>query len=689
MNRRRFFTRLAATAVASKLAGADTSTDSSNIKRVLVMFKCHLDVGFVDTQAAIINKYFHQYYPQAMEIAAKARQSGSDRYVWTTGSWLLFEYLEQANTEQRKRMEKAIAEGDIAWHALPFSWQTELMDRSLITGALGFSKTLDRRFGRTTTGSKMTDVPGHTRGLIGPLTEGGVKFLDIGVNSASTPPDVPPVFVWKDPQGAALIVMYHRKEYGGVVIIPGSDLAVAVEVRDDNSGPHTPKEIQDMYAELRHRFPHANIQAASLTDIANAVEPFRSHLPVVTEEIGDTWIYGVPSDPVKVARYRELLRLRRNWIGRGELKPGDATDLAFLRRFSLCVEHTWGTDTKTWLDFDHYTPAALATMLDRPNYRTVQGSWVEKRENIKQAVAVLPPGLRNEAEQRLADLKPQQPDHSGLKLQKTNEAIETEHFTIRFDPETGAIQSLRGKANGREWAARNHPLALFSYQTFSKEDYDRFLASYITVKTDWAPKDFGKPNIEHFGAQSRIWKPKVIHCWAGQEQHGWRIVEQLQIADSAAEKSGLVAWPQEMYLETVLPQAEPAVYLNFSWFGKTANRLPEALWLTFQPDAPEVRRWTLDKAEQPVSPFDVVTGGNRHMHAVLSGLRYADAQGGFSVETLDAPVVALGQKSPIYYSRAEPNIAEGIHFSLFNNGWGTNYVQWFTEDMRFRFKVRL
>ncbi len=95
-------------------------------------------------------------------------------------------------------MEQAIQAGDIAWHALPFSWQTELMDRELIAGGVGLSKSLDRRFKRTTTGAKMTDVPGHTRAIIGPLSEQGVKFLDIGVNSASTPPDVPPVFLWKD-----------------------------------------------------------------------------------------------------------------------------------------------------------------------------------------------------------------------------------------------------------------------------------------------------------------------------------------------------------------------------------------------------------------------------------------------------------------------------------------------------------
>ena len=51
-------------------------------------------------------------------------------------------------------------------------------------------------------------------------------------------------------------------------------------------------------------------------------------------------------------------------------------------------------------------------------------------------------------------------------------------------------------------------------------------------------------------------------------------------------------------------------------------------------------------------------------------------------------MVALGEKSPIAYSTAQPDIAKGIHFSLFNNAWGTNYIQWFGEDTRFRFVLR-
>ena len=695
MNRRRFVSNLvgAAGCVAfgssgSNAARAQGQSPDLSVKQVLVMFKCHLDVGFIDTQAAVIKRYFEQYFPQAIQTANTLRQTGDERYVWTTGSWLLYEYLEQAGAEERKRMEQAILKGDIAWHALPFTWQTELLTRSAITGAIGFSKSLDRRFGRKTTGAKMTDVPGHSRGIIGPLAENGVTFLDIGVNSASTPPDVPAAFVWKDPSGASVTMMYHRLEYGGVVRLPESDLAVAVEVRGDNAGPHTVAEIRKIFADLRQQFPKASIRASNLTEIAEAVVPHRSALPVLTQEIGDTWIYGVSSDPVKLARYREVLRLRTEWIDGGKLQVGDKDDLAFLAKFALAAEHTWGTDTKTWLDFDHYTPDALAQMLEQPRYKTVTGSWIEKRADIDQGIATLPPALRTEAEERLTRLKPIVPEISHFKACDPATPIEAAHFTIGLDPSTGRVVRLRSRASNREWASDEHSLASFSYQTLSKADYDQFLASYITVQTDWAPKDFGKPNIEKFGAQSRTWATRLTKCVSAEDQDAHRIVAQLRIEDAGDPVPGVTAWPAAVYMELILPKSEPVIHINLTWFGKRANRLPEAIWLTFSPIAPRTENWMLSKLDGLVSPTDVVRGGNRHMHALSNGLGYQDEHGRFAIESLDAPLVALGEKSPIYFSNLQPDISKGIHFSLFNNGWGTNYVQWFGDDMKFRFTIR-
>lgn len=665
----------------------------AQVKRVLVIFKCHFDAGFIDTQASVVAKYFNQYFPQAIQTAATMRQAGSDRYIWTTGSWLLYEYLEKAPQPAKEKMRQAIDGGDIAWHALPFSWQTELMDRSLIVGGLGLSRSLDARFNRTTIGAKMTDVPGHTRGIISPLAEHGVSLLDIGVNAASTPPDVAPIFLWRNAAGQSIAMMYHLHDYGGVIRVPGSDLAIDVEVRNDNSGPHTIEEIGAIYQKLRQRFPNALVTAANLTDIAHAVKPHHGNLPVVTQEIGDTWIYGCPSDPLKVARYREFARLRREWISQGKFGVADPVDMALLPSLLLEAEHTWGTDTKTWMDFDHYTPHDLAEMLDTPKYRVVQSSWEEKRKDLFDAIDTLPPALRAEAGARVAALNATRPASQGLQPHSANAPIDAAHFTLALDSQTGAITRLLDKKSGREWASAQNPLALFCYQTLSKADYDRFFAAYLLSDADWAPKDFGKPNIDRFGAEHRNWFPALNSLLAGGDANQSRVLAELKIKDTASQSSSdaalaRVAWPQTMYLEILLPDADPVIELNFHWFGKPNNRMPEALWLTFQPLAPNRRGWALEKAGETVDPLDVVPGGNRHMHALSGGLRYRDAKGSMMIESVDAPVVALGEREAVYFSKDQPDLTKGLHFSLFNNGWGTNYVQWFGEDMRFRFRIK-
>ncbi len=684
MNRRTMLTLSAMAAGSRTLRAQAAPARAAGVKRVLVVSKCHLDVGFTDTQRNVVRKYFDVYYPAAMALTAKLREEGPDRYTWTTGSWLLYQYMEQATPEQRRRMERAVADGDVAWHALPFSWQTEMLDRSLIEGALGLSASLDQRFGRKTIAAKMTDVPGHTRGIVPPLAAGGVRLLDIGVNAASTPPDVPDAFLWTV-HGQSLAMLYHRHDYGGAIVIPGSDLAIDVEVRNDNGGPHTAEEVHAYYARLRSQFPGAEVRAANLSDVALAVEPYRTHLPVVTGEIGDTWIYGAASDPGKVARYREIARLRRSWIDMGRMKAGDATDRLMMPDLLLEVEHTWGTDTKSYLDYQHYRPAEIAAVDNTGGYKTMETSWQEKRDDLGAAVAALPEAMRTEAEQRLRSLRVTAADTSGLTAWPAGKLLTGRHYTVGVDPATGAITHLERKGVRRSWASAEHPLALFTYQTLSADEFADYIHRYITVETDWAPKDFGKPEIARYGAKAQEWQPRVLRMLGGTTPDADRLVIEMVIDDAAAMATGNVAWPRTLALEIRLPHATPVVELRLTAMGKVANRLPEAMWLTFAPVAPKREGWLLEKSGEPLQPGDVLRGGGRRMHAVSGPIRYADERGGLAIETLDAPVIALDQRSPIGFSKDLPTMEQGVHVSLFNNAWGTNYPQWAGGDFAYRF----
>lgn len=698
MKRREFLKSVATSAVASVAAQplhafalipdqAQSEPVEPDVKRVLMTFMCHLDIGFTDTQAKVMQMYFKQYYPQAILTAAGLREKSGNRYVWTTASWLLYEYLEQASTEERRQMEKSLAAGDLAWHAMPFNWQTEMLDSSMIDGCMGFSKALDARFGRKTTGGKMTDVPGHSRGLIPRLAAAHVSFLDVGVNPASTPPDVPDVFLWQNPDGASLAVLYHRHAYGSTVRVPGADLAISVNVRVDNTGPHAIDEINAIYADLRRRFPNAELIASSFTDVASALKPIHSILPVVTQEIGDTWIYGGASDPAKIASYREIARVRREWISAGKLPIGGEVDRQLLRRLALAPEHTWGTDTKRFIDHDHYSPKELAEYIDKANYQVMERSWREKRDDITAGVANLPAPLRAEAEIRLQSLRVIAPSYADMKPYNNGRAIHTEHYELMLDPDTGAIRSIVNRTSRRDWASQDRPLALFTYQTLTQEDYTSFLNAYVVSKDWWAPQDFGKPNIERFHPESRDWHPKLKQTWTSENAEQHRVLAELAIEDAIAEQRGLVAWPKQMFLELVFPKDRAEMQLMFYALDKAPNRMPEALWLTFNPQTGTEARWTLEKVDQDISPLDVVSGGARRMHAVTSRFAVKDGKHRLEITTLDAPVVALGTRSPLNFSRELPDLSQGTHVSLFNNAWGTNYPQWAGGDWRYRFTL--
>lgn len=730
--------------IALQGSGSIRAAEATQVKKVYVVTKCHLDVGFTDTERNVLTTYFDDYFPRAMKMTEMLREAGGDeRYVWTIASWMVYEYLEQASAEQRKRMEAAIASGDIAWHALPFTWQSEMLDRSLISSALKISARLDHQFGKQTIAGKLTDVPGHSRGLIAPLAEAGIQFLDIGDNPGCKAPAVPllegseknaasfkntedslplsrekvkvvaelrtygltehearrlisdsPIepapylFNWKNPQGEQVMVLYHPLGYGSTTAIPGTDFAVSIRVGIDNSGPHSLDEVRGYYSVLHRQFPGAKIIATDLSTVARQLQTVRSQLPVLTQEIGDTWIYGVGSDPGKVALYREFCRLRRELLANERFSAGDALDLALTSRLILMAEHNWGLSTGQYLKHPEiYSPKELVkARVTVPAFQKMDDEWNAKRRNIAIAADTLPEDMQREAHVRLAALTPAFPHLAPDDTVKAGAVVEGAHFTIALDPTTGAITKLQDRKNGRNWASSRFALGTFRYETFTSADFARFNAEYNTAK--FAANDFGKPGLDKYPVQSRTWEARVHSRATEETEQGHRVTAAMQVPAAEGSIVDLTSWPERMSLEIWLPNDEPAVHITFQCFGKRANRLPEAMWLSFSPDAPDTNGWTFEKIDQLISPLDVIANGNRHLHAVTRSVFYRDDKGTFTLETLDAPLVAPGQRRLLRFDNELPDMREGVHVNLYNNLWGTAFPQWYEQDMRFRFVIR-
>lgn len=68
------------------------------------------------------------------------------------------------------------------------------------------------------------------------------------------------------------------------------------------------------YEIVKSEFPNATIFSSTFDKFVQALETLKPSLPIVTSEMGDTWIQGISSDPNKTAMYRAFVREFKNCL---------------------------------------------------------------------------------------------------------------------------------------------------------------------------------------------------------------------------------------------------------------------------------------------------------------------------------------------------------------------------------------
>jgi hypothetical protein len=673
------------------------------VRTVHVVAKTHLDLGFTALAAEVEARYLGELFPRAIAAAeALAGRGGAERLVWTTGSWVLHRALDDPDRDRAERVAEGVRQGHLAWHALPLTFHTELMDAPLVRSALGIAAELDDRFGRRTVAAKMTDVPGHARALVPLLAEAGVRFLHLGVNPAWPVPDVPPAFRWRSPDGAEVVVAYQAGGYGGVVEVAGCPDVLAFLHGGDNAGPPSVDEVVAAHDDLRRQFPGAEVRASTLDAFARVLEASGSvaELPVVTAEIGDPWLFGAGSDPQKVAGHRSLLRARTS--AAPDLAP--AEQLAIDRQLLLVAEHTWGLDQKEVLPTEPgWDAGSLRELRASAAGRRFEASWAEQRAYVAAADDLLtrfgrslPQSERDRPNPVVEGLRPVALEGDGA----GHLGVDAGPLAgLNVDPVTGALVGWR-TTSGRVLASPEHPLGLITHQTFDEADYDRFYAGLQPVEADawWARRDNTKPGIDAAGARSCRRSADEVAAWTSVAPgaEGTELLVRLTFVDPTEAGQG----PWEVWLRwraavvadggsSVRPdEADDAgLELEVWWAAKAATRLPEATWCSFVPQVAEPDRWMLDKLGQAVSPLDVVRRGGRSLHAVGEGMAYDGPDGALRIRTLDAPLVAPGAPNLLDADPPVPDLAGGFHVLLHDNCWGTNFPMWSEGPARFRFAL--
>lgn len=651
---------LACLAALQPLCRADGT--ATGVKNVLVIFKTHLDIGFTGLSSEVRQTYVDEFIPKAIETAQELSSEGGDaRYVWTTGAWLIDTYMKQASPEAVSDLEAAIRRGDIVWNGVPYTVESESMGRDLFREMLGLSASLDSKYGKKTIAAKMTDVPGHTRSIVPLLSDAGIRLLHVGVNSAVAVPEVPPVCRWSDPVSGKSVILMYQSGYGDDMILPDGKTAVSINFTGDNHGPHTAQQVKEIFARLKGKYPNATLKATSLNEVAQVLSGMEGSLPEVSSEIGDTWIYGYGSSPLRMKKFRALSRLFSSWLEEGRIESGSQVAVDFATALGLVAEHTWGLDVKTHLrHWDTYGYDSFSAARDLPEFRKMEASWKEQDDYIDTAISLLPAGLQQEAKEAV-----QEAETVNMDTPKDSKP--------RFEPDSCGTYRM-------EYRGLGCSIGEISYQSYSEQDYIQFRDAYLISHVQWAVEDNGKPGLQESPARSATLTATADRCW--KDSRG-RTVCDLSFPEDGRVDSRVL--PSAVQTSCRVSDGGRSVELEVRISGKPANRMPEAYWLTFRPE--DLTGVVAEKTGEPVDLLDVVPGGNRQMHGIDRYVDMVTSKGTIRVWSPDAPLAVIGERNGIGFSKDKPEMDKGVHFCLYDNLWGTNFSMWWEGSISYRFRI--
>lgn len=637
-------------------------------RRIHLVFKTHLDIGFTDHAARVRRQYHDQFIPQAIATGEHFFAENPERpaFIWTTGAWLILDHLKTQDREQVKRLERAIDRGLIAWHALPFTTHTELMSPAVFRAGLSYGQELDKRFGKTTLAAKMTDVPGHTLGMVPLMAQAGIKFLHLGVNTASPVPDVPPIFRWRAPDGSELIVMYQAS-YGETDFPAGADVGLSFAHTNDNIGPQSVGQTVDALRAMHHAYPEADISASTLDAFGAEMWARRDSFPILEREIGDSWIHGTASDPLKLARYRALQRLYDGFDAQTPER------LAFGRGLTMLAEHTWGVDIKTYLRDEKAWDRPLFEAARKADYRFgfAEQSWGEQRAYLSAALDALAPLDRSSADAALAELTPPPPV-----APQTGAVLRDNGWSAELDPVTGDMVRLTAP-DGTTIAGTAGSLLGYRHESYDWTELQRHLDSYLQHREEWAILDHDKPGLAAAEtARTAVFAPTHL----GVAPDGRSAIAQLP-----AEARDLLGGPAQHDL-SIRGLDQQRVEITLVLRDKPANRMPEAGFLSLTPEG--AQNWELRKLGIWNSGDNIVQRGGGQ----LQGVEAIRAQLGtfqMTATPLDSALVAPASAPFIPFQPALPDYAQGLRMNLYNNKWGTNFPMWWEGTLCFRVVIAI
>lgn len=716
-------------------ASLPPGTTAPKVTDIWVVFKTHCDLGYTMSFDAVNEKYRVAMMDNAIRLMEADRtKPPSERFKWTIAGWPMAANIlgPDQDPARKAKVEQGLREGAFAVHALAATTQTDAFDPEDLVRSLGFSSRVARAYHKPLPiSAKMTDVPAHCWILPSLCQNAGIRFLQLGCNYSNRGPLVPQLFWWEGPDGSRVLCNY-TPHYGSDIAPPKDWPArnyLAVIMTHDNEGPPSPQEVDRVRAEAA-KMPGVKLHFATMDEFATAVLAEKPDLPVVRGDMADPWIHGLAAMPAESAAARnvrpllpalEMLDSEMKGWGVGTSDVATALTEAYGDSF-LYGEHTFGAMCP-WYGFwstgqpgRYYYGQAFKDARARGFYQKFEASFRDKAVFAHKAGNLATGGIRErmdllarsvgQAGKRVVVFNPLPWNRCGMvevngkkyfakdvpaggyvtlrdqtdpsDPSDRTDLVETTHFKLTLDLQRGGLSSLVEKATGRELIDKSSPHALgqFLHEKFSQAQVLDYYHRYCTMNNSFNAT--AKPDMPA-DAQYQAITPG-----------GWTAAAtRSALADTvvltASDPKGLA---KGVAITFTFPAQEAAVDVAWKITGKEPDTIPEGGWLCF-PFAVRDPKFMLGRLGGTMDPAkDQVTGGNRYLYAIHSGVAVHATDGtGAGLCSPDAPLMSFGEPGlwKYDYSYLPKNPAVFVH--LYNNMWNTNYPYWIEGDHTCRVKL--
>ena len=644
--------------------------------KIVTVFKTHFDIGFTELSAEVVRRYSTKMLEDVLATCEGTQSLGENLcYKWTMAAWPLVQTLAGATPALRARAEALNARGHLLWHALPFTTHPECCGVEDFVRGMDFARDLCARYNRPfPLSAKMTDVPGHTRFLVPALVKAGVKFLHLGCNPASMPPDVPLLYWWEHSDGSRVLTFYNQT-YGSSVLPPQNwpyPVWLNMNQTNDNIGPQGPEVIRDLLAETAGH----ELVVGSMDDFYRELLPYLGdEVPVVRADLADTWIHGVGSYPAEVGRLRRL-RERLYALEKECARAGlwnetvAATFRTAYEAALLFCEHTWGLDVKTHLGSPrHYDKETFLREREEPRAKRMEESWEEQRARVAllaDCVARLetwiPAGGPDDGKRGGADFRAAEKVACG---EADAAAAKCAGGLSLAADEAGNVAMMQ---NGE----RLLTVGSVRYTVAGMEELTNFQRAYLRRFPVWAIYDFGR--MEYPECEQQVFEPIA----ADVERAGDWLRVTHRYDPRAARDYG---WPETTVTDYLL--CGDRVKVTFCC-EKPATPFIESASLRMTPASKGI---TLNKTGGLYRPETDVADCANHVAFCLE--RFVDCnEDTLAILAKDAPLVSQGEDLLFAYRRrCDDSLPGTLYFNLCNNMWGTNFPQWTEGTLRAEFEI--